>query len=133
MNNHIADSEIEMLKAFLARTEEGVRRQAERQGIPEMPPLLLRILALDNAVRDVLTVFLNELAPFPPQAPVEVAMRVASYVLSSLPIEMQEAGLSDLLANLPATHSRRVAQGMTILTEWQEGDHVRPGTPNFKN
>jgi hypothetical protein len=60
---------------------------------------------------------------------VELAIRLASYAISALPLESQDQALMTVIRTLPAAHSDRLAKGIVIQTEWDTHGVRHPNLP----
>lgn len=112
----ITEQEIRVIKKMLARTREKTDPLAAKVGANH--PDQKSAIAAQNVLRDCMTVIMNECAPFTDALPIDVAVRMASYAISVLPIEQQETALNSVLILLPEAHARRMRQGIHIDTDW---------------
>ena len=99
---------------------------------PQLAPLgkdLGNLNVAQNVMRDCLTAVLEEMAPYGHQSAIDIARRLASYALSTVPMEDQDEVVSAFLAGFADFHMMRTAQGAVIRSEWMmpDGDSV----PNF--
>lgn len=83
----------------------------------------------ENVLRDVVTVVFNKATPFSAVFPVEMAIRIASLMLSTLPIEEQEANVEAFISVFPKAHRDRLMRRLISKTDWENG----PGTPAVPN
>lgn len=81
-------------------------------------PEIRFIQAAQNTLRTCLEATLQEAGEYSPITCVELAIRLASYAISALPLEHQDEALNAVTANLPSAHSARLAKGVIIQTEW---------------
>lgn len=82
-----------------------------------------------NVMRDALTAILNEMAPYTHETVVEMSRRLASYALSTAPIEDQDAVVAEHLSGFADFHMLRTAKGMIINSAWRMDDGR--DQPNF--
>lgn len=86
---------------------------------------LANINVAQNVIRDCLTALFGEMTPFEHVSAIEMARRMASYALSTVPIEDQDEVVAAHLAGFADFHMMRTAQGAIITTEWQMHDGRR--------
>jgi hypothetical protein len=104
---------------------------ASKFGIAD--PAQAREAALINTAQNVLRTALeatfSKLVPYPERLPLELAVRLASYSISVLPVEVQEQATAAFLAAFPSAHRRRLAEGIRIDSEWMTEGRARPNFP----
>lgn len=76
------------------------------------------IQAAQNALRTCIEATLKQAGPYTDLTCIELAIRLASYAVSALPVERQHAALDMVIATLPAAHKARLEKGVVIKTEW---------------
>jgi hypothetical protein len=92
-------------------------------------PEYRNIQAAQNALRTCLEGILERLVPYSGNIPLELAIRLASYAISALPIEDQEQAVRTFIALFPQAHAGRIRQGIGISTEWVTDGRVRANVP----
>ncbi|MED5545747.1 MAG: hypothetical protein VYD90_10900 [Pseudomonadota bacterium] len=75
-----------------------------------------------NVLRDVLTAILDEMTPYTHVTSVELSRRLASYALSSVPIEDQDAVVAKHIAGFADFHMLRTSGGTIINSVWRMDD-----------
>lgn len=80
---------------------------------------LLKVLTAQNVMREALEACLAKMTPFSDLTPQELAIRLASYALSALPIDQQEMAVFSFCTLFPTAHQKRIAQGVMLQTEWK--------------
>lgn len=91
--------------------------------LAELPDVELRnINVAQNVMRDVVSAVLDEMMPYSHKTPVEMARRLASYALSSVPLEDQEIVVAELLRTFADFHMNRTASGAIIEAHWRMED-----------
>ena len=123
----MADNELaEVLEEYFDRVRDEVVRPSVD---PCVPDVLVNLATTDNVLRPALEVSLSKATPFNLAYPVEVATRAASYAISVLPLEDQDAAVASFLKHFAQAHMLRTAKGITLSSEWAEG----PDKPSFPN
>ena len=93
-------------------------------------PEIRNIQVAQNVLRTCMEATLSEMLPYSDVTPMELAIRLASYAISVLPIDRQADALQAVIATLPAAHKKRVAGGIIIKTEWGTSpDAAEPNAP----
>lgn len=82
-----------------------------------------------NVLRDVLSALLNEMAPYSHETVIEMSRRLASYALSTAPLEDQDAVVAEHLTGFADFHLMRTAIGAVINSTWRMEDGR--DLPNF--
>lgn len=82
-------------------------------------PEVRNVQAAQNTLRTCIEAVLKDSAPYSDLTCGELAIRLASYCISAVPLERQDELLSHVIAVLPAAHSKRLAQGIIIQSEWE--------------
>ena len=86
---------------------------------------LAAVNVAQNVLRDCLTAVLDMMGAYGHVTAISLAKRVASYALSTVPMEDQDEVVSAFLAGFADFHMMRTAQGAIITTEWQMHDGRR--------
>lgn len=76
------------------------------------------IIVAQNVLRPSLEAVVECLIPFSHLTALELAIRMASYVLSITPMEDQAKLVALFQQSFPNAHDMRLAQGVVIKTEW---------------
>ena len=76
------------------------------------------LIVAQNMLRTCLEATLEQMLPYSALTPVDLAIRLASYCLSALPIESQEESLAAFLKILPEAHWPRIQGGIRLATTW---------------
>ncbi|WP_192252063.1 hypothetical protein [Mesorhizobium silamurunense] len=121
----ITNQQRRILKQMLEKEREGIER-GYRQGDAEIPESVIKAIVAQNFVRNSLEVSVEELLPFEMRFIAELAIRVASLVISAAPIEKQDELIALLLHNLRQVHHQRVAAGEVIKLRWEVDGHMQP-------
>ncbi|MGR9441646.1 hypothetical protein [Rhizobium leguminosarum] len=87
-------------------------------------PDIDKIIAAQNTLRKCMEVVFEECMPYDEIFCGEMAVRLATYAISAVPIERHGLVLNAVIEGLPAALARRVREGIAIRTEW-ETDGVR--------
>jgi hypothetical protein len=87
-------------------------------------PDIDKIIAAQNTLRKCMEVVFEECMPYDEIFCGEMAVRLATYAISAVPIERHGLVLNAVIEGLPAALARRVRDGIAIRTEW-ETDGVR--------
>lgn len=84
-------------------------------------------ITAQNALRVCLEAAFEQMLPFGEVTPIDMAIRLASYCLSVLPVDRQVYGLTDVLKTLPDAHQHRMEAGVRIRSTWDMSAVRRPG------
>lgn len=114
----LTNEQIRVIQKMFRKTREKTDDLARAKFRREVPEDELKAIAAQNVLRDVLSVILNECSPHGEQLPLSLAARMASYCISHLPIEMQEASLKAVGEILPSIHMNRLAAGIHLDSTW---------------
>lgn len=87
------------------------------------------IMVAQNVLRPCLEAVFDDLVPFSHLTCMELAIRLASYAISTAPMADQDKLVELVLAGLPNAHSLRLSLGVVIRTGWRDGDEEEK--PNF--
>jgi hypothetical protein len=84
-----------------------------------------------NVIRTCMEASLQEMLPYTHEVSVELAIRLASYSLSIVPMEDQDYVMALFMKNFSYAHERRMDQGLRIETQWADDNGaVQPNFPN---
>jgi hypothetical protein len=75
-----------------------------------------------NTLRTCVEACLEEMLPYGPASLADLAIRLASYVVSAAKEEDQPALIQTVVGLLPQVHTRRVNEGIRISTTWLGDD-----------
>lgn len=92
-------------------------------------PEIRFVQVAQNTLRTCLEATLQAAMPYSETTPIQLAIRLASYAISALPLEQQDAALRTVIDSLPNAHSVRLARGIIIQTEWETHGHRHPNVP----
>lgn len=92
-------------------------------------PEVRNVQVTQNVMRLCLEAVFQRLHPFTVATPVELAVRLASYAISALPIEEQELALDNVVGTLPEAHAQRIRQGIALETTWVVDGEERANRP----
>lgn len=129
MKKHTRDL-IKAVKADLRATKEALAPSLAAHPAPEMQnPEVRFVQAAQNTLRTCMEATLQEAGPYTDVTCIELAVRLASYAISAIPLERQDEALGAVIASLPAAHSSRLAKGVIIQTEWETHGLRHPNVP----
>ncbi|GGB21299.1 hypothetical protein GCM10011380_08580 [Sphingomonas metalli] len=94
-----------------------IRRNGEAH-ISQEPTDRQKALVAQGVLSTCMQAVTTDAMPFGTAFPIELAVRLASYGISLLPADQQDAGIREVLEQLPEAHRRRMAQGVCIKAEW---------------
>lgn len=122
----VTDPEIRMLKGMFRRFHRLVVKDLEPQRKAGMiiPDALEHVIAGDNMLRDCCTVALECMQPIPVSSITQTAIRIASTLISAMPLEMQETALAQVIEELPAAHKNRMQIGLHLHVSWRDEQGV---------
>lgn len=80
------------------------------------------VLACNEVILPFLEALVDELAPFSHMTAMELAIRLASFMLSTVPLEDQPKLVSLFMKAFPNAHDMRISLGHVIPMNWQMGD-----------
>lgn len=96
--------------------------EAQHKELQEaLPEVAQQANVLQNVLRTALTAALNKCAPFSTELLGEMAVRLASYMISAAPLPMQEDLMVRVLGALPEAHGRRLKAGIMLRGLWEIG------------
>lgn len=104
------------IKAAVAYAAKELAPKMDAAGITDPEKRMENVL--QNVLRGCIETCLQQAVPYTEELPVGLALRLASYCLSSLPTDIQEHAATFVAYNLPTTHRDRVAQGIGLRTDW---------------
>ncbi|NEI60958.1 hypothetical protein [Rhizobium leguminosarum] len=96
-------------------------------------PDIDKIIAAQNTLRRCIEVVFDECLPYDDVFCGELAIRLAAYAISAVPIERHGVVLHAVIEGLPAALSRRVREGVVIKTEWETDGVRHPNVPRKGN
>lgn len=79
------------------------------------------ILIAQDVLQPCLQVVMEQLLPFAHMTAMELAIRLASYALSTAPMEDQAKLVSLFMEAFPNAHDMRLALGIVIPLNWEKG------------
>lgn len=91
--------------------------QATRQAV-EPGDEKFKCIAAQNVLRTCLEATLERMLPYALTTPVELGIRLASYCVSALPLDVQPGAVEEFCRVFAATHAERVAGGTHLQTTW---------------
>lgn len=115
-NTTEATNLIAAVKAAMAFTTADLSPKLDAAGVTH--PEQRQANIMQNVLRTCLEVCLQEAAPYSEELPVDIAFRLASYCVSSLPLNVQPHAIGFIRANLAEIHTDRVRKGIIIKTTW---------------
>lgn len=80
------------------------------------------IQVAQNVLRTCMEATLEKMLPYTHTTSVELAIRLASYALSIVPMEDQDYVMAGFMQTFPLAHEKRMAGGVRITTNWQFAD-----------
>ncbi|MBB4574435.1 hypothetical protein [Rhizobium lentis] len=92
-------------------------------------PDIAKIIAAQNTLRKCIEVVFEECLPYDEVFCGEMAVRLAAYAISAVPIERHQDTLEAVVEGLPSALARRVRDGVIIRTEWETGGVRHPNVP----
>lgn len=114
----ITKQEIAVLKKMFAKTRAKTDPLVVAKNNPNAPPYAKEMIGAQNVLRDCISVVFNECMPINEAFCAEMAIRLASYAISVVPAERQEAVAHVVAASLPGAHVDRMKQGVGIHSTW---------------
>lgn len=115
----ITNQEIRVIQKMMKRTREKTDRIAEHKFGSEVTEEQKAAIAAQNVLRDCMTVIFNECTPYSEAFPIDLAVRLASYAISNLPVEKQDVAAHLVGKNLPVVHATRLKQGIFLQSTWE--------------
>ncbi|CAN5476746.1 hypothetical protein BH10PSE7_BH10PSE7_15060 [soil metagenome] len=95
----------------------------------EPSPHIMKIMIAQNAMRCCMEEIYNEYLPYDDFFCGEMAVRLAAYSVSCVPIERQEALLVAVQEALPATLANKLKEGAVLKTTWITDGVEHPNVP----
>jgi hypothetical protein len=92
-------------------------------------PDIDKIIAAQNTLRRCIEVVFDECLPYDDVFCGELAIRLAAYAISAVPIERHGTVLQAVVEALPAALARRVREGVVIKTQWVTDGVRHPNIP----
>lgn len=121
---------IRAVKADLARTQAELAPVLANHPNPAFQvPEAQFIQAAQNTLRTCMEATLQAAGDYSDRTCIELAIRLASYAISALPLECQDEALDAVVRSLPAAHSLRLANGIIIQTVWETHGVRHPNVP----
>lgn len=125
----ITNQEIAVLRKMFAKTKAKTDPLVLAQRNPGAPPYAKNMIAAQNVLKDCITTIVNECMPIEDDFCGELAVRLASYAISIVPVERQQE-LSEIVAkSLPAAHLARMKAGVGISAQWVTDGVEHPNMP----
>lgn len=129
--NPVQQTLVDAVQAEFDRVLADIGPQLDQRPEPQFAqPDYRNIQAAQNALRTCIEALLVKMIPYGETVPIELAIRLASYALSALPIEAQEPAVVAFAEIFPTAHSRRISQGIRLSTTWQTDGRERANFPN---
>ncbi|CCF19083.1 protein of unknown function [Pseudorhizobium banfieldiae] len=116
------------IRKIFRKTKEETDRIIRQRGQPSVEQMP-NIIASQNALRSCIEVIINECAPVDELYFGELAIRMASYFVSGVPVERQVDLLTAVIEGLPPAHARRLREGVVIKTGWVTDGVNHPNIP----
>lgn len=91
------------------------------------------IMRAQNTLRVCMEVVFNECLPYDDVFCGEMAVRLAAYAISAVPIERQPDLLKAVLQGLPVGLAEKLRQGAILHTVWEQGGVEHPNVPEKKD
>ena len=112
----------------------GVQQQLEPRLLAKSEPEfqleeIRNLQYAQNTLRSCMEAALQLMLPYSHVTAIELAIRLASYSLSIVPMEDQDAVVHSFLQTFVLAHEKRMANGVRIHAEWQFDDGRK--LPNF--
>lgn len=121
---------IKAVQADLQKGKAAVERALANRTEPQFQdPDIRYVQAAQNTLRTCIEATLEEAGEFTPGLCVELAIRLASYAISAIPLEDQHSALEMVRASLPGAHRARLAAGIAIRIDWMSDGRVEPNLP----
>ncbi|AID18373.1 hypothetical protein PPF1_60 [Rhizobium phage vB_RleM_PPF1] len=92
-------------------------------------PDIDKIIAAQNTLRCCMEVVFDECLPYDDVFCGELAIRLAAYAISAVPIERHQVLLDAAVEGLPAALARRVRERVVIKTTWETDGVRHPNIP----
>lgn len=129
MNRQTRDL-VRAVKAAIAHNAKAMAPALDARPEPQFRhPEYRYVQVAQNTLRTCLEATLQQGMPYSEMTCIELAVRLASYAVSALPLESQDAALKMVIDTLPSAHSQRLAAGIIISTEWEANGLTQPNVP----
>lgn len=92
-------------------------------------PEVRNVQIAQNTLRTCMEATLQKMMPYTHLTAVELAIRMASYALSTVPMEDQEIVVAQFMQSFVSAHEMRMARNVRIDTQWRMEDGR--DQPNF--
>lgn len=113
------DTLVAAVKADLAHNRQKIEPLLAARKEPQFQnPEVRFVQSAQNTLRTCMEATLQEAMPYSDMLCIELAIRLASYAVSALPLERQHEALDRVLRSLPAAHASRLSKGIVIKTDW---------------
>ncbi|RVD14241.1 MAG: hypothetical protein EOS73_16185 [Mesorhizobium sp.] len=93
-------------------------------------PQIPNLMVAQNTLRACMEVVLNECLPYDDFFCGELAVRLAAYAISAVPIERHDALLQAVQTALPATLANKLREGAVIKSTWLTDGVEHPNIPD---
>ena len=121
---------IRAVSASLDANRQAIEPMLAQRPEPEFrDPEIRFVQAAQNTLRTCLEATLEAAIPYSRLTCVELAVRLASYAISALPLEEQAQAIQAVVGTLPTAHRQRIARGVSIQAEWQTDGVRHPNMP----
>ena len=117
----------EKVDADLRTKAEAAVAAAKARGEPVVSDV--KSIIAQNAIRACLEVIFNECTPYEKVFCIDMAVRIACYIISILPIENHAEAAAIVAQSIPPSLVTRVKAGVVMHGDWNEGGVVRPNIP----
>lgn len=125
----ITNQEISVIRKMLARTREKTDPLVVASNNPEAHPKAKELIAAQNVLRDCITVVVNDCMPIDELFCAELALRLASYAVSIVAVERQEAVAKVVANSFEKMHHDRMKKGIGVQSEWMTDGVRHPNMP----
>ncbi|MDR6954192.1 hypothetical protein J2X65_003560 [Ancylobacter sp. 3268] len=117
----MTNDEKEAVGAFFERVKVETDRRLAASKQRGVPPQMAKVAAAQNALRGCMEVVFDHCLPYDQLFVMEMAIRLASYAISSAPIEAHKKMCELVAEALPGALERRVREGIAMHTQWGTG------------
>lgn len=114
----ITTAEITVIQNMYRKTLADIAPRMEGVNTPGAHPKALEMMTAQNVLRDCMSVVMNECMPIDDSFCMEMAIRLASYAVSVMPMERQIEAMEIVAASLPGAHRVRMEKGVGIVAQW---------------
>ncbi len=114
----ITNQEIAVLKKMVKKTRQKTDPLVIAKNHPGAHPKAQELIAAQNVLRDCISVVLNECMPIDDSFCAELAVRLASYAISVIPLQRQDQACRAVSEALHDAHFSRIRAGVSIPATW---------------